>query len=247
MGSPLVRRSPVHAGVVTANVQVTPRMRRVSVRSEAMVGIDLRPAQDVELHLTEASGRRVKRRYTIRYARPETGEIDLDVALHGDGPGAAWGSTAAPGDAVSFQGPRGKLELRPAAVHLLVGDESALPAIACIVEALPPNERAIAVLEVHDAAEEQAIAASDVRWAHRGDSATGTPDNLLPIVRGVLAGLDASVQTRGYLMGETRSMVSLRAALEEAGIDHDAIFVKGYWNQARPDRREGRSPTAPNS
>jgi NADPH-dependent ferric siderophore reductase len=243
MGSPLVRRSPVHTGAVVANESVTPRMRRVTIRSEAMAGVELRPTQDVELHLVEASGRRVKRRYTIRFARPQLGEIDLDVALHGEGPGAQWGETAAPGDTVSFQGPRGKLELRPAAVHLLIGDESALPAIACIAEALPAGETAIAVLEVRDGGEEQKIGAATVHWVHRDDSVPGTPALLLPVVRNVLADLDTS-QIRGYLMGETRTMVTLRAVLEEAGVSHDLLFVKGYWNQARPDRREGRSPTA---
>jgi NADPH-dependent ferric siderophore reductase len=112
-------------------------MRRVTVRAETMRGIPIRPAQDVELLLREQSGRRVKRRYTIRHARPELGELDLDVLLHGDAPGARWGATATPGDEVEFHGPRGKLELRSAPHHLLLGDESALPAIAAICEALP--------------------------------------------------------------------------------------------------------------
>jgi NADPH-dependent ferric siderophore reductase len=43
-------------------------------------------------------------------------------------------------------------------------------------------------------------------------------------------------------MGETRSMVALRAVLEARGIAHEAIFVKGYWNVGRPDRIQGRSP-----
>jgi NADPH-dependent ferric siderophore reductase len=45
-------------------------------------------------------------------------------------------------------------------------------------------------------------------------------------------------------MGETRSMVALRAHLEERGLAHDSIFVKGYWNIARPDRIAGRRPDA---
>ncbi|HEY3736858.1 MAG TPA: siderophore-interacting protein [Jatrophihabitans sp.] len=240
MSTPLVRRSPVQPGVVVANVELTPRMRRVTVRAESMVGVALRPAQDVELHLVDETRRRVKRRYTIRAARPVLGEFDLDVALHGPGPGARWGATARAGDDVTFQGPRGKLDLRPAAVHLLVGDESALPAIAVICAALPAGERGVAVLEVHDAAEEQPVAGK-AEWVHRGDAAPGSPDLLLPVVRSVLASVPAR-GVRGYLLGETRTMVALRALLEEHGIAHDAIFVKGYWNVARPDRREGRSP-----
>jgi len=234
-----IRRSPIHHGLVIAAGDLTPRMRRVTVRSEAMLGVALRPAQDVELHLVDGAGRRVKRRYTIRAARPETGELDLDVLLHGDWPGSQWGRTAAPGDPVSFQGPRGKLELRPAAWHLLVGDESALPAIAAICDALPAGEPAVAVLEVQDAADELPVAA-DTRWVHRGAAAPGTPDQLLPVVESLTLP-DGS--GHGYLLGETRSMVALRALLEARGLAHEAIFVKGYWNIGRPDRIAGRRPT----
>jgi NADPH-dependent ferric siderophore reductase len=224
-------------GIVIGAVDLTPRMRRVTVRAETMSGVSIRPAQDVELLLRESSGRRVKRRYTIRHARPETGELDLDVLLHGAGPGANWGASAQPGDAVEFQGPRGKLELRPAAWHLLAGDESALPAIAAVCEALPSDEHAIAVLEVHGAPDELPIRA-DTRWLHRGDTPPGTPDLLL----GVLSELEIPAGVHAYLMGETRAMVALRALLEQRGVEHDAIFVKGYWNLGRPDRLAGRAP-----
>jgi NADPH-dependent ferric siderophore reductase len=240
VSAPLIRRSPTHAGRVVAAGQVTSRMRRVTVQADSMVGVPLRPAQDVELHLVDATGRRVKRRYTIRRARPDVGELDLDVQLHGPGPGAAWGAAAAVGDAISFQGPRGKLQLTAASWHLLVGDESALPAIASICEWLPHSERAFAVIEVQDAADEQVFAgAAEVHWVHRRGCGPGTPDHLLPAV--------AALSTphgpgHAYLMGETRSMVALRALLESRRMPHDAIFVKGYWNIGRPDRIAGQRP-----
>jgi NADPH-dependent ferric siderophore reductase len=232
-----IRRSPIQQGQVVAAGDLTPRMRRVTVRSEAMLGVELRPAQDVELHLVDATGRRVKRRYTIRAARPETGELDLDVLLHGDWPGSQWGRTAAPGDPVSFQGPRGKLELRPAAWHLLVGDESALPAIAAICEALGGREPAVAVIEVQDETDELPVPA-DVRWVHRGETPAGGAELLAT----ALDGLKAPAGAHAYLLGETRAMVALRTILESHGIEHDAIFVKGYWNLGRPDRLAGRAP-----
>lgn len=234
-----VRRSPVHRGTVTAAADLTPRMRRITVAAEAMVGVELRPAQDVELHLREDGGRRVKRRYTIRHARPDTGELDLDVLLHGDSPGSRWGASASPGDAVEFQGPRGKLELRSASWHLLAGDESALPAIAAICAALPPGEDAHAFVEVQDGADELPIDGVDVRWVHRGASAPGAPGPLLAAVSDFPLPAGAG---RAYLMGETRSMVALRALVEQRGLDHDSVFVKGYWNLARPDRIAGRAP-----
>jgi NADPH-dependent ferric siderophore reductase len=212
-------------------------MRRVTVRADAMRDVEVQPAQDVELLLRESSGRRVKRRYTIRQARAASGELDLDVLLHGDGPGARWGAAAQPGDEVEFQGPRGKLELRPATWHLLVGDESALPAIAAICEALGGREPAVAVIEVQDETDELPVPA-DVRWVHRG----ATPAGGAELLGAALDGLKAPSGAHGYLMGETRAMVALRTVLEAHGIEHDAIFVKGYWNLGRPDRLANRPP-----
>lgn len=237
-----MRRSPTHPARVVAATQLTPRMRRVTVQADTMIGVTTRPAQDVELFLRDSSGRRVKRRYTIRHARADTGELDLDVVLHGPGPGATWGASAQPGDTVEFQGPRGKLELTAADWHLLAGDESALPAIAAVCESLPAHETALAVIEVGDDSDELPLPPStQVRWVHRRGAAIGTPTLLH-------AAIDALVTPPGsghaYLMGETRSMVALRAVLEARGVAHEAIFVKGYWNIGRPDRIEGRSPRA---
>jgi NADPH-dependent ferric siderophore reductase len=213
-------------------------MRRVTVAAGSMTGVPIRPAQDVELLLREPSGRRVKRRYTIRNARPDDGELDLDVLLHGDGPGSRWAQTAQPGDEVEFQGPRGKLELRNAPWHLLVGDESAVPAIAAICDALQPDEAAIALVEVRDAADEVPIAAS-TRWLHRGPAAPGTPE----LLAAALDELDLPDGAgHAYLMGESRAMVTLRGVVEARGVAHDSIFVKGYWNIGRPDRLAGRAP-----
>jgi NADPH-dependent ferric siderophore reductase len=240
VSAPQVRRSPTHDAEVVAVCDLTPRMRRVTVRADSLVGLETRPAQDVELYLREASGRRVKRRYTIRHARADVGELDLDVLLHGHGPGSSWGATAVPGDRVEFQGPRGKLQLTSADWHLLAGDESALPAISVVCEALPPDEAAVAVLEVGDATDELPLpATAHVRWVHRGSGAAGQPDLL---ARAVAELPLPSGSGHGYLMGETRAMVALRAVLEARGVLHEAIFVKGYWNVGRPDRLAGRRP-----
>ncbi len=238
MPASLVRRSPVHTGRVVATEQLSERMRRVTLRCDAMLGLAPKPAQDVEVHLLESTGRRVKRRYTIRHARAECGELDLDVLLHGEGPGAAWGARAKAGDEVHFQGPRGKLELTSADWHLLCGDESALPAIAAVCEALPDREPARAVIEVRDEADQLPVRA-DVCWVHRNGHPPGTSTLLQP----ALAALELPRGSgHGYLMGETRSVVALRADLERRGLAHESIFVKGYWNLGRPDRIAGRAP-----
>lgn len=238
MSPEVVRRSPVHRGEVVAARDLTPRMRRVTLRSPVLRTAGIRPAQDLELHLQDETGRRVKRRYTIRHHRPDADEVDLDVLLHGAGPGARWGAQASSEDVVQFQGPRGKLELRPAPAHVLVGDESAIPAIASICEALPAHEQAFAVIEVRNNDDEIPLLA-EVEWVHRGAAAPGGAELLTAALqrRAVPPG------ARAYLLGETRAMVALRALLEGAGVPHESIFVKGYWNLGRPDRIAGRPPT----
>jgi NADPH-dependent ferric siderophore reductase len=62
------------------------------------------------------------------------------------------------------------------------------------------------------------------------------------LLTAALTGLDVPDGARGYLMGESRAMVALRPLLGAAGIEHDAIFLKGYWNIGRPDRLAGRAP-----
>jgi NADPH-dependent ferric siderophore reductase len=113
----------------------------------------------------------------------------------------------------------------------------ALPAIAAISEAL--LEPAIALIEVEIEADELPVAASVTHWVHRGTAAPGTPKLLVGSLNELQLPDGAG---HAYLMGETRTMVALRAQLEGRGIAHDDIFVKGYWNIGRPDRIAGRRP-----
>ncbi|SDI89546.1 NADPH-dependent ferric siderophore reductase, contains FAD-binding and SIP domains [Frankineae bacterium MT45] len=237
-----IRRTPLHTATVTAISDLTPRMRRVTVTAPTLVGVAINPAQDVELVLAEPSGRRVKRRYTIRYARPEVGEWDLDVLLHQEGPGSQWAADAKPGDPITFFGPRGRLKLTDADWNLFVGDESSLPAITALVEALdgtgPSGQprRATAFIEVNHADDELPIRARDdvelnLRWIHRGLLPAGTPTALAPQLDAFVSdGAAATGVGHAYLLGESRTVVALRAHLAPLQLATEQIFTKGYWN-----------------
>jgi NADPH-dependent ferric siderophore reductase len=201
-------------------------MRRITVRVPTLTAP--RPAQDVELILSDDTGRRVKRRYTIRTFRPAAGELDLDALRHGHvGPGTRWAATAAPGDEIRFFGPRGRLDVRAAAWHLFAGDESAVPAIAALAEVV--DAPCYALVEVGDASDEMALDA-EARWVHRGGTPPGTPDRLG-------AALDAfgapPGEGRAYLLGESRVVSALRPRLHALGLRNDQIYAKGYWNVGR--------------
>ena len=81
----------------------------------------------------------VTRTYTIRSYDPARGELAIDFVVHGDaGLAGPWAATVQPGESIGFLGPGGGWRPNPDAdVHLLVGDESALPAIAAALEQLP--------------------------------------------------------------------------------------------------------------
>ncbi len=230
--SVIAGRTPTHHTEVTHVRELTPRMRRITLAGPSLAGLYTRPAQDVELILTESSGRRVKRRYTIRAARPDRGEIDLDVLLHGHGPGSSWGAGATAGTSATLLGPRGKLDLRPADWHLFVGDESALPAFAALSEALPSGEPALAIIEA-DGPDDEIPLTADVQWLHRGAGPAGTAPATAEALRRLKLPAGSG---RAYLLGESRAVVALRPVVQELGVAADHVFVKGYWNVGRGSR-----------
>lgn len=227
----VVGRTPQHTATVVGMRQLTPRMRRVSLGG---IALDARPGQDVELILSEG-GRRLKRRYTVRNLRRDG--FDIDAVLHGDpagvepgGPGARWAASVAIGDEVLLQGPRGRLVLADADWHLFVGDESALPAIA---ELAARVDQAIAVVEIADEPERQPLAARTV-WVERAGRPAGTPD----LLRAALGELSVPPGSgHGYLLGESRAMISLRPDLGGLGLEGERLYVKGYWNVGRSRAR----------
>lgn len=132
------------------------------------------------------------RTYTIRAVRPESREIDIDFVRHATatdgttGPAARWLATAAPGDSVVLVGPdersadsRLGLDWHPGAATrvLLVGDETAAPAICSILESLPEGTLARAFIETPDAADALELSLPPgcvVTWLARGDAEHGS-------------------------------------------------------------------------
>jgi NADPH-dependent ferric siderophore reductase len=146
------------------------------------------------------------RTYTVRAARPERGEVDVDVVLHGiedghAGPAARWAASAVPGDRIVLLGPdrpgRGRMwgvEWAPPAAArtlLLAGDETAVPAVCAILEGLGEGPRAVtALLEVPTAGDALNLALPagvTVRWLPREGADRGAL--LVPAVHAALCEL----------------------------------------------------------
>lgn len=126
--------------------------------------------------------------YTVRSLDLARGEIALDVVVHDGAPGSDWATTAEPGSIVGLLGPGGG-GMPPAADHLvLAGDETALPAIARMLENLPASARATVLIEVADPAEAQDLRGAgdiDLKWLPRDGAPAGSTDLLETAIRGL--------------------------------------------------------------
>jgi NADPH-dependent ferric siderophore reductase len=214
-------------------VDVGPRMRRITIAGAALADFSAWPGQDVVVHVSDGHGGSVSRRYTIRNLDNTMRLLDLDVVMHGHGPGAAWAASVAIGDDVEVFGPRGKVRLATAGWQLFAGDESAIPAVAEMIAALPSATAGIALIEVADADDEQRIDAAeliDVRWLYRGTTPPGESD----LLDRALATIDIPAADRhAYVFGESRVVRRLRDDLGGRGLQPAEISAKGYWNVGR--------------
>ena len=170
----------------------------------------------------------VTRTYTVRQWDAEHHELVLDFVIHGDeGLAGPWAKRVQPGETVRFMGPGGAYAPDPAADwHLFAGDESALPAIARSLEALPDGARAFAFVEVEGPQEEQKIDSDvEVVWLHRGDRPVGQA--LVEAVRG----LDfPEGRVHAFVHGEAACVKELRKLLRvEREIPREDLSISGYW------------------
>ncbi|NYI04545.1 siderophore-interacting protein [Allostreptomyces psammosilenae] len=182
------------------------------------------------------------RSYTIRARRPQQGAVDVDFVLHDDaGPATRWARSARPGQVIGMFGPSADFarpvpltrSLGSADWVLLAGDETALPAIGTLVEALPEGARAVAYVEVGGPAEEQRFTtrgALTVHWLHRGAVPAGRSRALVDAVRGAEF---PSGSPFVWLAGESGVVRSLRRHLVgERGVDRRSVDFAGYWRLA---------------
>ncbi|MET9732327.1 siderophore-interacting protein [Streptomyces sp. NPDC006458] len=170
----------------------------------------------------------VTRTYTVRAWDPEVRELTLDFVVHGDeGLAGPWAIRVRPGETVRFLGPGGAYAPDPTADwHLLVGDESALPAIAAALEALPDDADVRAFVEISGPEEELKIdAVAEVVWLHRDGRRIG--EALIEAVRS----LDwPEGRPHAFVHGEASWVKQLRHLLRvERGIPREDLSISGYW------------------
>jgi NADPH-dependent ferric siderophore reductase len=180
--------------------------------------------------------RPVFRNYTVRQHRPEEAEIDIDFVVHGrTGVAGPWAERAEPGmpAAILDQG-RGFDPLPDADFHILVGDESALPAVLGILRDLPDTSRGVAIIEVPDAVDSQPATVPpgvELRWLARTNSADRPGAAALAELREVE--IEAPATASCYLAGEQTLAAAGRRHLISVGVPKPRIAFHGYWRLAK--------------
>lgn len=173
--------------------------------------------------------------YTIRAIDVQRGEVEIDFVLHqGDAmPGARFAAEARPGDIVGMTGPGGGCA-GEADWYLLAGDDTALPAIARMLEAMPAGKRAVVRIEVDGSGDEQDIRSAanvDLRWLHRNGAEPGTTALLENAVRAV-DWPRSSTRVFAWAGCEHGSFRAIRRYFRaERGLTREQHLVAAYWRR----------------
>ena len=171
------------------------------------------------------------RTYTPLAVRAEALEVDVDFVLHGEGPASTWAAQASVGQVLYLMGPGpGYAPDASCSQHLLLADDSALPAVETILAALPASARARVLLEVISDAEQRPLhsaAQLDVTWLARGTDHRSAGQ---PLEKALRALPPMGPDTRIYLACEAAAMRRIRQQLVDVlGVQRSQIVGRGYW------------------
>jgi NADPH-dependent ferric siderophore reductase len=188
--------------------------------------------EDVKARLPREQWPRT-RTYTVQGWDEERNLLTIDFVHHGDtGVAGPWAAAARPGDGLQLSGPGGAYAPDPAADwHLMVGDESVLPAIAASLRRVPAGRPVHVLVEVDGRDDEIALdSPGDLRvtWLRRNGN-----DALVDAVRALDFPAGA---VYAFVHGEASAVRALRRhLLVDRGVPREAMSVSGYWKRDRTE------------
>lgn len=248
------REPPRFRRVAVRRVQrLGPRMVRVTLAGPELEGLTVEhPAASVRLLLPSPRARELVmprwngnefllpdgrrpaiRTFTPSPVDPEALELDLEIVVHGGGVASEWADAAEPGDRVAVSGPgRGYTVDRDSPAFLLAGDETAIPAISQLLEALPPERSVQVHIEVVHPDARLALPdhpRANVDWYDLPAGAS-PGDALVAAVRAA----DLAPGTRVWVAGEAAAVQRIRRHLfEDRQLPRAQTAVRGYWKHGR--------------
>ena len=223
---------------VTFTKELTPRARRITFSGMSLVD-STKPASYLSLYFEDPRGdrppepgtrRRAERIYTPRYLDPRCDSMTVDFVLHGAGRATEWAQTARAGDTIWAGPTSGGYDIAGDVRHLvLVGDDTAMPAIGTVLEALPEDTRTTVVIEVVDEDDEREPSdevACDPIWLHRGTDVTAVGFQTLNLVKSIAVPPGA----RWWIAGEREAIKNIKDVLvDDRDVAPDHIALNAYW------------------
>jgi NADPH-dependent ferric siderophore reductase len=173
------------------------------------------------------------RDYTPRRFDLARNILEIDFAIHDAGPATRWAEGAKAGDTLTIGGPRGSLII-PTDFdwHLLIGDETALPAISRRLAELPSGARAVVLAEIDGPADEidfETAADVTVTFALRRKEPAGTSNVL-----------SRTLETMRLPAGDYYAWVACESGIAKAlrvqllaqhGANKRWMRAAGYWRR----------------
>lgn len=230
--------------------RLTPRLVSVRVGGDALEGFRIEaPTSHIKVFLPapgeDAPGlpefgpdgpvwpgdapRPVVRTYTPRRFDDASRTLEVQFILHGEGAASEWAERAAAGDQLAIGGPGGRFSLEPPAGRWwIAGDESAIPAVATLLEALPATAFAEVHLEVagpDDEIELSGPARTAITWHHRR-----APDAWGAELYEAARGASLADGTRIWVACEAAAMRQIRRHFtRDRGLPPGSLVTRGYW------------------
>lgn len=259
--APVRRVPPAFRWAEVVRVQdLTPRLRRLTLGGPALAGLPAGlPAASIRVLLPRSGSDELPRwegnefrwpdgsRPAIRTltprrvdtGSPEDAEVDVDVVLHGTGALSSWASAVSPGAPAAVSGTGRGYEVDPSAPWFLVaGDETALAAIAVLLEALPASATVQVVVEVADPSARLELPShpgADVAWAVLPAGARPGAALFEAVQRA-----DVPQEGRVWIAGEAAGVQRIRKHLfDERGLPRSRAVIRGYWKVGRAASDDG--------
>lgn len=224
---------------VVSTETLTPHLTRVWFAGNGFDAIAARDHTDAYVKLVFAQSEDaepIRRTYTIQQVDDGNRRFAIDFVIHGDeGVAGPWAAKATPGDPLPMMGPGGGYSpRRDVDFHLLIGDETALPAISAALRAMPQGAHGAVYAETGDASDELALPLPEgfeVHWVRRiGDDHSQLRDAVL-----AAPWPDGVVQVFAHGEAEV-TMRQLRPYLrKERGIPAALASISGYWRHGRTE------------
>jgi NADPH-dependent ferric siderophore reductase len=243
------RRKPPRPVEVVSVSRIKPRLVSVRVSGDALEGFQLDaptahikvflplPGQDAPLlpeflpegQIIPDDARPAVRTYTPRRFDAATRTLEVQFVLHGAGPASEWAERASVGDKLAVAGPGGRFVMDSTAGHWwIAGDESAIPAVGTLLDALPDTAAAEVHLEVagpEDELEFLSPAKTTIIWHHRR-----VPDAWGAELDEAARGAAIADGTRVWVACEAAAMRGIRRHfLAERGVPASSLVTRGYW------------------